>query len=361
MIRPVQQAVGLYQRVRPYLPFSFFAGGFLWDAITLGSAHSALDLWLMLAYYLGAAAILILVGRGVKFRWDEYFNWVVQFCFGSLFSAFTVLYFISSGGFGGTVFVLLVSALLVGNEFLEERYSHLTLSWAFFTLVGAMFLNFAIPHLAGALFGNIPILRNIDSVSPLWFYLSTALALGATYGIRRLTTVEGGDIRISYGVAGLLVLLFLLNWIPPVPLVKKELAVVRDLNLGPKVASARIEKPPFWHFWSRSEATIHQRPGESVHCYASIFAPSGLKTKVVIQWYYDDPQKGWTKDLTTGVNMRGGREAGFRTWSNKQFFKPGKWIVAVETENGRVIAKTHFHVEPVPAGTPVEFKDVKLN
>ena len=57
-----------YERVRPWVPAVFFIGGFAWDALTLGQKIKSVDLFIILAYLAGAAAILVALGRGIRFR-----------------------------------------------------------------------------------------------------------------------------------------------------------------------------------------------------------------------------------------------------------------------------------------------------
>ncbi|MNY78179.1 hypothetical protein D3C86_2183290 [compost metagenome] len=49
------------------------------------------------------------------------------------------------------------------------------------------------------------------------------------------------------------------------------------------------------------------------------------------------------------LDIRGGREAGYRAWTHKQNFPPnpaGKWQVQVLTEAGQVIGTLRFEVTP---------------
>jgi hypothetical protein len=339
---------GPWARVRPYAPAAFFFGGFLFDAATLGRAVTALDLALLAFYYTAAAGLLLVLGRGVRFRFDRYANWALQFCFGSLCSALTVLYFKSAGSGAAFFFVTLVAALLVGNEYLEERYGELTLALAVFTFCGINYLNFALPHL-------------VRSVRPAWFYISTAAALGVSWGIRRLSPGKRARLGPSAGVAAAIALAFVLNWIPPVPLVRKDLSVCRALDRSRSPYTAQVEEPHLWHFWKRSENRLRWRPDEKIFFYASIFAPAGIEANVAHRWSYRDPGRGWVDETRVPIRLTGGREDGFRTWSFKQKLRPGEWRVACETENGQVIGETKFLVVVVEPAAPIALKTITLH
>ena len=146
-------------RLRKVLPAAAFLGGFFWDAVTLGRAIGTIDLVILVGYYLAAVVILVLIGRSVRFRLSRYLNYALQFLFGGIFSALVIFYFLSSSALPGFIFVSALLVLLVANEFLEKRYSQLTLSWTLFTACGIMLFNFVLPHA-------------FRSINPAFFYFS---------------------------------------------------------------------------------------------------------------------------------------------------------------------------------------------
>lgn len=85
-----------FQRVSKYAPVLFFIGGFAWDALTLGRSIKPVDLFILAGYLAGAAAILVMLGRGVTFRGSQYLGTALQFFFGGIFSALFIFYFLSS-------------------------------------------------------------------------------------------------------------------------------------------------------------------------------------------------------------------------------------------------------------------------
>ena len=318
-----------YHRVRPWVPAVAFFGGFAWDALTLGQSIKSLDLWLLLGYLLAAAAILVIIGRGITFRYSQYLNSVLQFLFGGIFSALLIFYFLSSSDLPGYLVVLGLAALLIGNEFLESRYSELTLSWTFFTLSAMMFFNFALAHL-------------FRSISTFWFYLGTLMALLFILVIRRVSRSESASITPSVAVAAAMLVLHALNVIPPVPLVKKEMLVAHEMHKRDGVYEAEIESPE-WRFWRTSSSVFHRRDGERVYCFTSVFVPVGIQTTIRHRWLFHDG-KEWR---TTGVipfRIEGGRESGYRGLTYKQNVSPGRWRVIAESESGAAIGIIDFRI-----------------
>lgn len=330
--------------VRRYFPAVAFISGFLWDAVTLGRTIKPSDLFILLGYLAGAAAILIALGRGLRFRGSQYLNTVLQFFFGGIFSALFIFYFLSSSDLPGYGFVLALAALLIGNEFLESAYSELTLSWAFFTLSAIMFFNFALAHL-------------FRSVSTFWFYLGTLLALLLVLVLRKATKLESASIKPSVAVAALMLLLHFFNVIPPVPLVKKEMLVAHDLRKTNGSYVGRIESPG-WRFWRSSAKTFHRAPGERVYCFTSVFAPNGITTTIRHRWLrYDAAREEWIDSGTIPIRIAGGRRGGYRALSYKSNASAGRWRVIAEAESGAAIGILDFEVV---MGEGEKLKDVKL-
>jgi len=320
-----------YQRVRPWVPAVFFVGGFVWDALTLGRTIKSLDLFILLGYLTGAAAILVALGRGVTFRGSQYLNAVLQFFFGGIFSALFIFYFLSSSDLPGYLVVLGLAALLIGNEFLQSRYSELTLAWTFFTMSAAMFFNFALAHL-------------FRSISVFWFYLGTLVAVLLVLVLRRVSRSEAASVRPSLGLAALLVVLHALNFIPPVPLVQKEMLVAHSVQRRGGEYIAMVESPGWRRLWRSSSTQFHWSGGR-VYCFTSVFVPNGIRTTIRHRWLrYDDGEGEWRDAGVVPFTIAGGRESGYRGYTYKQRVTPGRWRVIAESESGAAIGIVDFRV-----------------
>ena len=327
-----------YQRVRPWVPAVFFVGGFVWDALTLGKAIKSVDLFLLLGYLVGAAAILVALGRGVTFRGSQYLNAVLQFFFGGIFSALFIFYFLSSSDLPGYLVVIGLAGLLIGNEFLQSRYSELTLSWTLFTMSGAMFFNFALAHL-------------FRSISVFWFYLGTLVAVVMVLALRRESKREAASIRPSIALAALLLVLHALNFIPPVPLVQKEMLIAHSVQRRDGGYVAMVESPGWRRLWRSSSTQYHWTEGERVYCFTSVFVPSGIRTTIRHRWlFYDDTREKWTNAGVVPFTIAGGRETGYRGYTYKQRVTPGRWRVVAESESGAAIGIVDFQVSRGKAG-----------
>jgi hypothetical protein len=389
-LRVLQRSGPLFLRAKAAFPAIAFFGGFLWDAATLGRSIQTLDLYILLGYQVAAGGILIWMGRrgsmrggpapapaavpvasmsgagspsaagpipespaapapgGVKawLRTDGP-AFALQFLFGSLFSALTIFYFLSSSYLPGFLLVSALVALLILNEFLESQYHRFTITWTLYGVSAILALNFALPHAFG-------------SIHPVWFFISTAAGVSLVFLLKRLSPKARGSTWPIVGAALLFVLLFLVNAIPPVPLVKKRMAICRGLERVDGRYYGEMQKQPFYSSWRKSESVVRRRPGEKVFCFTSIFLPTGIHTTLYHRWRFEDPKTDdWVQTSRIGFPIHGGRRDGFRGYTYKQNMAPGRWEVRVETESGRVLGTIHFRVE-ASADSTMEFRKLLL-
>ena len=348
----IEQAYEKTQLLRKFLPALAFFAGVIWDSVTMGRVVKSLDLVILVIYYLGAALVMILQAKGVKPLWQPKFTLLIQFFFGGLFSALVVFYFKSSS-FGNTLFfVISLGLVLVANEFLATRYARHRLTWTIFTLCGVMYLNFLIPHL-------------FHSVLAIWFYLSCFLSLVVVYIIRRFASAEQRFLHLPKGkklffrsdlkdmsypflVVVVLVVLYNQQLIPPVPLVLKSSHVCLNLQKVEGDYQCQVEKQPFYRRFGFGEYTLHYSGAEKVYNLSSVFAPVGVKVDLEQRWFQEDKAGAWQKRGVVPVPMIGGRDNGWRVYSYiKQTVSPGRWKVETALQDGAVLAKNYFSLQPL--------------
>ncbi len=357
----------LKSKLQKAFPAIAFFGGFFWDAFTLGQSITHLDLALLFLYLSVSAGILVYLGRRkipdtiepenppTSF-WEKAKHWIkhegpffsLQFCFGSMFSALSVCYFLSSSYWPSFLLIFILGFLLCVNEFIESHYHRFSLTWLLFSICAILYFNFALPMV-------------MHSIHPIWFYISTALGVFATYGLKKISHQAAGSFWPTYMVAALLVLLFLANAIPPVPLVKKQMTICRSLEKNGISFTAKIEKPKFWNFWSKTESNVQQYPGEKIYCFTSIFLPPGISCTLYHRWMHQDPRShDWKEVSRMGFFIRGGRKEGFRGYTYKRNLPPGNWKVKVETESGRILGTIGFSATSI-TDSQLEYKVLNLD
>lgn len=363
-----------FEKVRRFVPAVAFVGGFGWDSFTLGRLVQTSDLAILGLYYAVALVFLLLLSataedtttinaeetssrnklaakiskarrfalsRNFTDKWKFRFSYVVQFCFGSLFSALVVCYFKSSGSIAALVLVAMLAALLVLNEFLQKSYERFELSLAFASLIGTMFLNFLIPHL-------------VSSIGFIWFLLSVLISFGICLLAWRLSHRTKKALILPGLISIALLVARILNWIPPVPLVLKEQNACVNFH---KNYSCEISEPSFLERNALKAETVHLRPDDqAVYFVSSVFAPASVAAKLEHRWYYKNPNTGKyelvNKISSDRMRTRGSRSEGFRIYTKKRNVPFGKWKVETAVEGGAVIGSKTFLVEEANENSP---------
>jgi hypothetical protein len=84
-----------------------------------------------------------------------------------------------------------------------------------------------------------------------------------------------------------------------------------------------------------------------------------MNLNIIHEWqYYDEVQKKWITDFVIKLPVIGGRDSGFRTYSERSDLATGKWRVNIKTEQGQTIGSLRFNVLSVST-EPVLASDVK--
>ena len=152
-----------------------------------------------------------------------------------------------------------------------------------------------------------------------------------------------------------MLIVYQLNIIPPVPLVKRDMQVGLDLK---RVQNSRHkttyqitqQKALGWQFWHKASNTVAVAEGDKVYCLSVIFAPSGLHVRLIHRWEYETKQ-GWQLASAISFGLNGGRSEGFRGFTSKQNLQAGHWRVIVETEAAQTVARYDFNVARPDANT----------
>jgi len=338
-------------RSRMLLPISFFVGGFVWDAMTIGKKVNLSDIAIFALYLLVAAFLMHQLAapssamrrmgeRLLRWAWlqkrvsswpvQDWPYWILQFLFGSLLSALFILYFKSSSYGLAWVVTLILGILLVANEFMEGEYRRLSLCWSMFGLCTILWSNFAFPFLLG-------------SVHAAWFYLSTLLGATVTYLLYQRAPQHAGRIWPVWVIAGLLMVAYRADMIPPVPLVKQAVVVAYDLEKSPEGYWMTVDKSPWWQFWRVNSDHFYLQPGQRLVCFSAVFAPQGLHTQLLHDWQ-KRVRGEWVSVSTPGFSLAGGRDSGYRGYTYKTNLTAGEWRVRIQTATRQTITVHPFTV-----------------
>lgn len=346
----IRQMVGR-KTVRKYAQPVFFAGGFAYDSLTLTRIDRLADNVILMSYLFFLGLFIVLIGRIEQnsissprvLRYRHIYPLLIQFFFGSLFSAYVVFYIYSASWTKTAIFVALLFSLLVANEFLQNRLDKLPVLLALFYFSTASFVTFFLPVVTGL-------------IAPWLFYMGAVLSLFLAIGLLclifgwRLWQGQKDRVLCLTGVVGtcaLFILLYALNWIPPVPLSLKFGGIYHSVRKEGSGYHLTYVPSPWHSLWKTSEDPFYYRPGDRAYCFTSVFAPSNISMPIVHVWHrYDEKKKIWREESRISYPISGGREGGYRGYTYKQAVMPGHWRVHVEIPDGRTLGYVGFEIMP---------------
>jgi hypothetical protein len=263
----------------------------------------------------------------------------VQFLLGGLFSAYAIFYSRSATLTSTAIFFALLIVLLIGNEFLRDRLSSLRLLVSLYALVCFAFFTFFLPVMTGYIHAVV-------------FLAGAGLSAAVTFRVVQLIYRNNPDrsrreavgvTAPAFGLIGLLVGFYFLNWIPPVPLSLKFGGIYHEVKKSDDRFELSFEKQ-WYQVWKRSDTTFPA--DEPIYCFTAVFAPVDLNTTVYHHWYFrTNDSRPFTHADRIPIKISGGREGGYRAYTFKQRLNPGDWRVDVETEDGRIIGRVSVRVE----------------
>ena len=341
-------------------PLALIAGFFADNLILL----RRVDVWtsnLLFFSYLAIAASCIVVlnlitsGR-LRAPWllkiTPLIPVVAQFAFGGLFSGYLSLYSRSAAFAVSWIFVLIVAALLVGNERFVRFYMKLSFQISIFFTVLFSFLIFFLPVVFHEIGPYTFFASGLMSLVVIAFFLSILYRLVPETVLQERT-------RIARSIAVIFVvfnILYFTNAIPPLPLALKDAGVYHGVTRLSDGSYRLLAEPvPWYEAYLRYNTLFHRAAGTNVYAYSAIFAPTGLSTIILHEWQrYDEALEGWVTTNTEQFPILGGRDGGYRGYSIKAGIASGEWRVNVITQYGQLIGRISFTVVDTPAVTPLE-------
>jgi hypothetical protein len=101
---------------------------------------------------------------------------------------------------------------------------------------------------------------------------------------------------------------------------------------------------------------MHVQKGAKLFLYSAVFSPPQLNARIVHVWQWLDPARGWQTQQHISIEIKGGREDGYRFYSVKSAPCPGQWQVNIMTGDGRSVGRVRFAVEEqaVPPATKIK-------
>lgn len=351
LLRPL---IYFWNRYERHIRVFVLVLGFVTDLFIAKRPDNALVNILLLSYLLICAFCIIILSRRSARAIETQTQpilllLILQFCFGALASNLLILYGRSGTPAGNLLFIGILAAMLIGNEFLQSRYSQLRFNVGVYYLLLFTYLIIAVPtfilHDIGAEAFLVSGAISLAGIALfLWILSASAKIFRGAAGaerVRGLLFIVGG-IFLFYNA------LYFSGVIPPVPLVLKNIDVYHSiLKTSSMSYEGYYEEPPWWEFLRRTSSTFHTQLGSTAYCFSSVFAPTGLSTPILHRWeIYDEARGSWKEVSEVSFPISGGREEGYRGFSIKNITTFGPWRCKVETSAGNLIGEVKFKADP---------------
>ena len=353
-IRVAVERLPIQRYKRYWLTAAFFLG-FLIDNLTLNRVDQVFDNAVLASYVLLAGGSLLLLYAAaadrIKEKWQPFLlQWAplaVQFAFGGLLSGILIFYGRSGSLLTSWPFILVILAVIIGNETLKKRAQKLVFNLVILFVGLFSYVVLVVPVVIG-------------KMGAVVFVLSGIMALLIMYGFIRLLVLivprfMHHNMRMVVFSVGItfasLNFLYFTNIIPPIPLSLKDIGMYHKVErLESGDYQLTYEEGAWWEFWKDSDTTFHYQAGDDIYCFASVFAPTRLSTEIFHRWeYYDEEHKEWVLHDRLSYRIDGGRDGGFRGFTLIRSVRDGAWRCTVETTRKQVLGREKFIIQ---SGTP---------
>lgn len=280
---------------------------------------------------------------------------LMQYAFGGLLSGFFVFYFRGASLSTSWFFLTLLFGLLVGNEFFRTRYQQFAFQMSIFFFVLYSYMIFLVPIIVGTMNTWVFLLSGAVSIIVMGIFLYA-------FSYLMPTTKHHIGITVAASMGGIIFLvnaMYVLNILPPLPLSLKEAGVYHNITRTADGYHATGEEDA-WYAFLMPHKTVHILRGGTLYFYSAVFAPTRLtETRIVHHWeYFDEDKDAWVSKSRVVFSITGGRDGGYRGYSEKNNIEAGTWRVRVETMRGQVLGQMQFVVETVASLPVLEKKDL---
>jgi MFS family permease len=322
--------------------------GFAVDNFAFGRVDHPATQIVLAAYLLIAAVSIVLLHyfeeraqkRGEEFRWAGVLSAFTQFAFGGLWSAFLIFYSRSAVMATSWPFLVILAAILLGNEIFRDYRSRLVFTAILFFFALFSYATFVVPIFAGRLDSMTFVASGALAMLLFAVFLAALALLARSRFSQDLGQIVAGAVFIFISLNTL----YYMDVLPPLPLALADAGIFASKD---EVARKYRSEAAFLPWYKRfSDPRQYQMPaGAPLYAFSSVFAPDGLTTQIVHEWeWYDEAKAKWVTETVIPFAITGGRANGYRGYSTKANLRNGLWRVDVETRDGRVISRVNFAV-----------------
>ncbi|MEZ4195009.1 MAG: DUF2914 domain-containing protein [Candidatus Paceibacterota bacterium] len=319
-----------------------FVLGFITDFILLDRVDDKIDNAILFFYVVLATLSIILFYLGVADRLGErlsgflvkYATIAMQYAFGGLLSGMLIFYGRSGDFSTSAPFLLIIMGTILVNELLTKRSNRLLYNVSVYFIGLFSYCVLIVPVWLG-------------DMGDIIFVGSGLLALLITFILIKLlgkiipnflTLQMRWLVFIIGSIYGVFNFMYFLNIIPPIPLSLTELSIYQGVEKTDN-GNYRINKEDkAWYQEMFSlTTTFTPKAGDGAYCFARVYAPTDLKTKVTHVWEYQDGNGDWQEHFRYDYSVSGENKNGYRGYTVVKSLSAGKWRCTVENSRGQVL------------------------
>lgn len=320
-----------------------FVLGFITDVILLNRIDDLLDNLILLFYVLLATTGILFLYIGVAEKapggvssWLKRFSpLLMQYAFGGLLSGMLIFYGRSGDWLASAPFFLLIIFVIFGNELVGKRSDRLVYNLALYFIGLLSYIVLVIPVLTGKMGDWVFVLSGIIALIIVTLVVKILHKIVPNFmaANTRRVILTIGFIYIGFNA------LYFTSVIPPIPLSLTDLEVVQSVN---RLESGGYRVVKESQPWYRSIPFIHpviHPTGNSIACFARVYAPTKLSTEIYHRWEYKDEAGIWRQHFRLGYEISGVNKGGYGGYTIAENFFSGTWRCSVETKRGQVLGR----------------------
>jgi hypothetical protein len=327
-----------------------FIVGFIFDLFILPEAGHLLTVFLGTLYLCIVAVAIALrewvISQNTASKTEQrifsILTFIIAYFSGSALS-FISVYAIRSAAFSVSwpLLLLLLFCVLV-NELISSHHFRFTLD------VGVLFLA----TLFFTVF-NLPIFLKVENDMTFVLSLGAAIVISLLYVYVIRFTSESAEeeaprlFSLAVGIPMFIGMLYFLNVIPAVPLSLASGGVYHSIVRDEAGEFDATKEADTRMFAGLRIPVYHLRDNDTgVYFFSSVSAPAELTAPISHVWeYYDITQGKWVELTTIAFTLAGGREDGYRAYSQKENVFEGLWRVTVKVDSKRIVGRMKFYIK----------------
>ena len=304
----------------------FFVAGFVFDVFATRAGVDHTLLIVQQVVYLAIIGGILYVDfvreaqpdalpmpRWIEWLWG-YRSFVFHFCLGTLMNLYSIFFLMSASLFSSIVFVAILFGAIVLNELHAIRRG-LDVKIALYILCIFCFWSLLIPILLHSI-SRLTFLLSFAATLAILAYFVTVLRrrIGRTPLVRRL-------LMPGIAVSVMFLLMYWVGLIPPVPIAARTLGVYHRVErVGDEFRLSYV--PSWWRLWRSDDRRFVAEPGDVVHVFFAIYAPTRFDDTVFVRWSFLDRTSSWKDSDRIPIRITGGRERASAAWRRRRTTPP---------------------------------------